>query len=99
MSSLRHALTPICSIFNSYKSKNADDNPRYTPYTIKDVSNASPVEASALNEMTVSVPKPKRKVTIDTVPERRRLYRIIASVNTAMRASVALMVITAKARI
>jgi len=69
VSSLRHALTPICSTFNSYKSKNADDNPRYTPYTIKNVSNSSPVEGSALNEMTVSVPKPKRKVTIETVPE------------------------------
>ncbi|KAK3825871.1 MAG: hypothetical protein J3Q66DRAFT_365588 [Benniella sp.] len=54
---------------SSYKSKNADDSPRYTPYTIKDVSNASPVEDSALGEMTVSVPKPKKKVTIEAVPE------------------------------
>jgi hypothetical protein len=58
--------------FNSFKSRNADKNPRYTPRTIEDVSKASPVEGDTLQNFVVSVPQPRKTKTseIQAAPKK-----------------------------
>ncbi|KAF9344365.1 hypothetical protein BGX34_005751, partial [Mortierella sp. NVP85] len=45
------------------RSRNADQNPRYTPYTIAHISDASPVKCEDLVGMAVSEPRQSSKTT------------------------------------
>ncbi|KAF9962823.1 hypothetical protein BGZ65_007773 [Modicella reniformis] len=60
---------------SSFKSRNADKNPRYNPYTIRDVSGASLVKDDICKDLTVSVQRPKRASTSETRTEPKKVPR------------------------